>query len=380
VLAVGASTMKLFAVPAAVAAAMFYALAVTDDRGAAIAARRAAVCAIVALVLMLPFFAANVVASGCPLYPSPIGCLPSSWSVGSDAAAAYAEYIRDVARWEIRRAFSESPALAWVGPWVTAHPVVFVLIGLSPLLAAILLLGPRRGGMRSALLIAILGLVFAAWQAPAPRFLYAFAIIAPVLAVSFPLASALQRGTASPIRRASSGPARAASAFMLASVVSGAAFAIASQKVNVVSAIAGKAPLMVFQRHVVAFPAAPAPPSRLYQWRVNDVEVFTPVPRPVADTLSYVSTIDGDVGFEKCSTAPLPCTPYLPARNVGLRVPARGLARGFARHALPNGLATGDARCLGEVVVPFSRVVDGRAGEGSASREPHTRCGDDDAR
>ena len=57
VLAVGASTMKLFAAPAAVAAALFYAFAVTDDRGAASAVRRAAVCALVALVLMRPLLA-----------------------------------------------------------------------------------------------------------------------------------------------------------------------------------------------------------------------------------------------------------------------------------------------------------------------------------
>jgi len=353
--------------------------AVTDDRGAAIAVRRAAVCAIIALVLMLPLFAANVVASGCPLYPSSIGCLPSSWSVGSAAAADYAEYIREVARWEIRRAFSGSPGLAWVGPWVSAHPVVFVLMALSPLLAAILLLGPRRGGMRSALLVAILGLVFAAWQAPAPRFLYAFAIIAPVLAVSFPFASALQRGSASVAQRASSESARAAAAFLVASVVSGVAFAIASQKVNVVSAIAGDAPLIVVPPHVVALPASPAPPARLYRWRVNDMEVFTPVPRPVADTLSYVSTINGDIGFEKCSTAPLPCTPYLPARSVGLRVPARGLAAGFARRALPSGFAAGELRCLGEVVAPFSHVLDARAVQQSG-REAHTRCGNEEPR
>ena len=237
---------------------------------------------------------ANTVASGCPLYPSSIGCVPSSWSVGGAAASEYAEYIREVARWEIRRAFSESPGLAWVGPWVSAHPVVFVLIVLSPLLAAILLLGPRRGGMRSALLVAMLGLVFAAWQAPAPRFLYAFAIIAPVLAVSFPLASALQRGV-SVAQRASAEVARAGAAFVLASVVSGAAFAVASQKVNVVSAVAGDGRLLVMPRHLLVFPAAPAPPARLYRWRINDIEIFTPVPRPVADTLSYVSTIDGDI-------------------------------------------------------------------------------------
>ena len=381
VLGVGASTMKLFAVPAAVAAAMFYSFAVTDDRGAGLAARRVAVCAIVALVLMLPFLAANVAASGCPLYPSPIGCLPTSWSVGGDAAAAYAEYVRDVARWDIRHAVSELPALSWVGHWVAKHPVLFVLIVLSPLLAAILLLGPRRGGMRSALLVAMLGLGVGAWQAPAPRFLYAFGIIAPLLAMSFPLASALQRGGAHPVTpRAEAERHRTAAAFVLTAIVASASFAVASQKVNVVSAVAGEAPLIVVSRDVLAVPAAPAPPSRLYRWQVNDVEVFTPVPRPIADTLSYASSIDGDVGFEKCSTAPLPCTPYLPARTVSLRVPARGVSSGFAQHPPSKRHLTGDPRCLGELVAPFSRRTAARLIQPPTSMEAHTRCGSDGVR
>src|SRR5688500_11649724 len=135
VLAVGASAMKLFAVPAAVAAALFYTFAPADDRGAGLATRRAVVCVAVALVLMLPFVGANVVASGCPLFPSPVGCLPGGWSVGAAAAADYADYIRDVARFEIRRTFHDAGASSWVGPWVAAHPVVFVLMVLSPVLA-----------------------------------------------------------------------------------------------------------------------------------------------------------------------------------------------------------------------------------------------------
>jgi len=381
VLGVGASTMKLFAVPAAVAAAMFYSFAVTDDRGAGLAARRVAVCAIVALVLMLPFLAANVAASGCPLYPSPIACLPTTWSVGGDAAAAYAEYVRDVARWDIRRTVSESTALSWVGRWVAMHPVLFVPIVLSPLLGAILLLGPRRGGMRSALLVAILGLGFTAWQAPAPRFLHAFGIIAPVLAVSFPFASALQRRGAHPVTlRAEAERYRTAAAFVLTAIVTSAAFAVASQKVNVVSAVVGESPLIVVSRDILVFPAAPAPPSRLYRWRVNDVEVFTPVPRPIADTLSYASTIDGNVGFEKCSTAPLPCTPYLPARTVALRVPTRGISSGFAQRPLSNGLAARERRCLGELVAPFSHRATATPVHPPTIPEGRTRCGSDGER
>jgi hypothetical protein len=83
---------------------------------------------------------------------------------------------------------------------------------------------------------------------------------------------------------------------------------------------------------------------------VNDVDVLTPVPRPIADTLGYRSSIDGDIGFEKCSTAPLPCTPYLPSPDVHLRVRSLGLRGGFVRQP-STGLAFSATaiHCLGEV-------------------------------
>lgn len=375
VLAVGASTMKLFAAPAAVAAALFYTFAPGDDRGTSLAARRGAVCVAVALVLALPFLAANVVASGCPLFPSPIGCVSGAWSVGADAAATYAEYIRDVARWEIRRTFRGAETLAWLGPWVAAHPVVFVLGVLSPVLAAVLLVGPRRGGVRSALLVAILGLAFAAWQAPAPRFLYAFAIIAPALALAYPLAGALQaRGTPSGDGEPF-GARRAAIAFVASSVVIGGAYALASQKLNVRSALRGESPFVVVARDELLLPGAPERPSRLYRWRVNDIEVFTPVPRPIADTLAYTSTIDGRIGFEKCSTAPLPCTPYIPLSDVRLRSRARRLGGGFVRAPLGEAVTAEGPRCVGALLEPFSSSMLAATG-GPALGQANNDCGE----
>lgn len=378
VLAVGASAMKLFAVPAAVAAALFYTFAPGDDRGAGLAVRRAVVCVTVALVLMLPFLGANIVASGCALFPSPIGCLPAAWSVGGSAAADYADYIRDVARFEIRRAFGDPAGFSWVGPWVASHPVVFVLIVVSPVLAGALLAGPRRGGVRSALLVAILGLAFAAWQAPAPRFLFAFAIIAPLVALSFPIAAAGQRGVSGLPPQSEAADARGALAFLVASVICGSAYAVASQKVNILSAMQGRAPLVVLDRDDLVLPARPAGPTRLYRWRVNDVDVFTPVPRPVADTLGYTSTIDGRIGFEKCSTAPLPCTPYLPPRDVHLRVPSRGIAAGFVRRQTNEVLSTEAPRCLGELSAPFDVVAapSATAGAAIAPFTGRSQCGD----
>ena len=98
------------------------------------------------------------------------------------------------------------------------------------------------------------------------------------------------------------------------------------------------APIVAVTRADLVLPAPPAMPRRLFRWRMNDVDVLTPVPQPIADTLGYRSIVALDSPLEKCSTAPLPCTPYLPDRTVRLRRPNKGLAGGFVHssEAIPG--------------------------------------------
>lgn len=375
VLAVGASSMKLFALPAVVAAGLFYAFGRGDDRGAREFLARIVVCAVVGTLLITPFLAANIISSGCPLYPSPIGCVHTAWSVGSAAAADYAAYIRDVARWESRDSAAAAMRVPWVGAWIAAHPVITTLVAVAPMLATLLLRGPRRDGVRSASLVAMLGIAFAAWQAPAPRFLYAFVIIVPGLALAYPLAALAHRGDRTTHRDDVAGVRRAAATGYVAfALVAGVAYALASQKLNILSAVATGAPAIPASGDALVFPAAPAAPERLYRWRVNDVDVVTPVPRPIADTLSYRSAIGPDPGFEKCSTAPLPCTPYLPAADVRLRAPARGIAAGFVRSPDRTALSAGAPRCVGELPTPFAPAV--LVGADRFNEHVTARCGE----
>src|SRR6185503_11583270 len=110
---------------------------------------------------------------------------------GVARAGDYTDYIGDVARWVSRNSRAGASRVPWVGHWIAEHPVVTTLSLLSALLAPLLLLrGPRRDGLRSVLLLAVCGIAFAAWQAPAPRFLYAFVIVVPALALMGPLVSA----------------------------------------------------------------------------------------------------------------------------------------------------------------------------------------------
>jgi len=376
VIALGACSMKLFALPAVIATAAYAVLASPGQGDARLYVRRILVCGGLAVWFVGPFIAANFVASGCPAFPSPIACLDAPWSVGASRAADYAAYVRDVARWQ-RRGEVPSASMGWIGPWIIDHPVIaLVAAGCLPLgiyilrrVAAMRGERPPRGGdggARAVVAYALLGAVFSAWQAPAPRFLYAFVIVMPALALAM---HAPARGTPDRLRFARPG----ALAFMATSVAVGGAYAVASQKVNVWSALTRGAPLVSISRSDLIVPTAPALPPRLFRWRVNDMDVFTPVPQPIADTLGYHSLIVLDSPLEKCSAAPLPCTPYLPRSDVRLRRPASGIAAGFVRDQRPN-VAERAVTCVGEVDLTTSLRLDEPA---AAPMSVHPHCGDD---
>ena len=372
-LGVGAAVMKLFALPAAAAAAIFYTLGSADAATIRNASRRLAVCVVVGFAILSPFLAANVVASGCPVFPSPIACVDVGWSVGTHEAADYSEYIRNVARFQSRHSFVDAAKLPWIGHWVAKSPIVASLIVLSPIVVAVLLRGPRRDGVRSALLVAMMGVGFTLWQAPAPRFLYTYVVIGPALLAAWWVTSSGHAGTSHWVSEAGLARMRLSGtiAFVSYAVLASAYYALASQKLNLKSFITGAGRLVVVHRSEVFLPAAAEMPPRLYQWRVNDIDLFTPVPRPVADTLSYRSTIDADAGLEKCSIAPLPCTPYLPGRTVRLRVPTRGIRGGFV--VADTQPAGEPPRCVGAVVAPFALVAPPRGDPQSARQADHCR-------
>ena len=140
----------------------------------------------------------------------------------------------------------------------------------------------------------------------------------------------------------------AAVAFVIVAAVTALGYAVASQKLNVRSAAASGAALLPARGKQFLVPTPPEVPARIFRWRVNDVDLFTPVPRPIADTLGYHSVIPIDARFEKCSTAPLPCTPYLPDPDVRLRRPSLGMAGGFVRAVRPD-LAGRVASCVAEL-------------------------------
>ena len=379
VLALGACAMKLFAAPAVIATGAYAIVAAGRAADRMIYVRRLGACVGLGLVIVGPFVAANLLASGCPAYPSPIGCLDTAWSVGASRATDYAGYVRDVARWERRGETSVGASLGWLGPWVLAHPIIALLAVLTPALAVFVKhrsdarrtaghAALHRDGVVAILAVAILGTFFTAWQAPAPRFMYAFVLIVPALALSVVLQTRASRRDA-PMPPVST--RRGGVAFLAISIVIGVTYGLASQKLNVMSALARGAALAPVSVADLLLPAAPEAPARLFRWRVNDVDVLTPVPRPIADTLGYQSVIAFNASFEKCSTAPLPCTPYLPTSDIRLRRPSLGLRGGFMRTERPD-FAGRAASCVGELGLAMPAAPSSPASSGDGSH-----CGDE---
>ena len=134
VVALGACSMKLFGLPAVVATGCYAVLAAPHEGTGRPYVRRTLVCAGLAAIIAGPFIVANIVASGCPAYPSPVGCLDVPWSVGASRAADYAAYVRDVARWNIRGEPSTGASISWIVSWILKHPLISLLAVLSPVL------------------------------------------------------------------------------------------------------------------------------------------------------------------------------------------------------------------------------------------------------
>lgn len=378
VIALGACSMKLFAVPAVVVTGAYALLASPGDGTGRLYLRRVVVCAGLAVSIVGAFIVTNLVASGCPAFPSSIGCLDAPWSIGAARAADYAAYVRDVARWQ-RRGEVPSDSIGWIAPWISDHPWIALLtvicfplgIHIARRVASMRDEQPPRAGVdgvSTVAAIAILGAALAAWQAPAPRFLYAFVIAVPALALSLAMHSRTRATLAGP-----QFTRQGALAFVATSVAVGGAYALASQRLNLRSAVERGTPFVSVTRADLLLPAAPALPLRLFRWRVNDVEVLTPVPQPVADTLDYRSVIVLDSPLEKCSAAPIPCTPYLPRGNVRLRRSAQGKAGGFVRDQRPS-VAGRALTCVGEVDVTASTRLPGPQ---TAPASNDSRCGDD---
>lgn len=267
VLAAGAMAIKLTALPLVLAAVV---LALR---------RRVAGWAIGAvLTLALPAQLVTLQTTGCPLYPSSVGCLALPWSLSHAGAAEMSQLIRTWAYWNLGQA--PAGATLWDGlvAWVRATPIAASLALYS---ALCVVLSRSWLGWRFVVSVAGVGLLMFFYSGPDPRYGMGYLLILPC----FWAASWLCKLPPRPVVMG-----------LLASC------AIA------VSISYGQSAARP-QTLRLAWPA-PLPTIEVQTYAINNVSLFKPV------------------GKNQCWTAPLPCTPEL---NDAIRLRGTGLHQGFAQ-------------------------------------------------
>jgi len=336
ILAAGAVTIKLSALPLLLAAGFFY-LSVSWS------IQRFLVFASIAGGLILPMLAASVLTTGCPLYPSPALCLDLPWSVGAESAESMTTVIRDWNRWS---GFPpENPTFAaWFTRWTNMERNAVFLIGCSLASALLLFISPNRSlatERNYALAIAFSGIALMMNSAPSLRFGMGYLCILPAvwLAQQFTLKSPLAGlsvfligGAASLLQQ----PLNDLAIFGVPALLLTIAIAFLTSKVKaqwlhtaLVSILVIIAVLATWQglneRKILPLIQAPdllLPPTmqtleggRKSLKQVNDVKFYVPA----------------ESERSQCWAAEIPCTPYLTLPDIYLRDAKQGLRGGFVK-------------------------------------------------
>ncbi len=172
------SAMACLVKPTA-APALAYCFALLSWRFVRVAQDRRKLCVFagLALVAMILFIGANLITSGCPVFPSPLGCSSLSWSVGADAARSVQSEIEQ---------FAHASRHNQIYPLTAAAALASVLLGATV----------RTSYARHVLGITAVGIAFTFIVAPVPRYGLGYFLL-PVAAL---IAAALERMIVAPRR------------------------------------------------------------------------------------------------------------------------------------------------------------------------------------
>jgi hypothetical protein len=307
ILAAGAVTLKLSALPILVVAWLFSVSAAGRPY------RTAALSTGVALLVLSPVVLSSLTTTGCILFPSAIGCLELPWAIGPDKAKWYSSTVTNWARWTTEQ--PQGTFSAWLGSWFVRHPLLAVSSLASVVFggAGLSFSMRRRDRIRPWIWpvgLGVAGLVYGIVLAPTLRFLMPYLMLIPALTLLWIVyrvkryfrvhaAPRLERWTLLP---------SVIPALMLLFL-----FALPTEVLNVRSAVRGDVGAILQLedvRWLSPYEIRSAPSLEVR--RSNDVR--------------YVVPVNG-----QCGGAPLPCTPFLTHPDIRLRSPDQGLAGGFVR-------------------------------------------------
>lgn len=180
VLAAGAFPIRASAAPMLAVAGLFYLLRISEP---AQRARALLLAGVIAAPFLLVAVSANVILSGCPMFPSSLLCQSLPWSQSPAEADAYAAVIRDFHRWGWRH-WTTAPRtqdFAWLPGWprVDKHAFGMLMIALLAFGFA-MWKSAARANLRTAgaaIALGVTGIAFVMANAPGIRFLTGYVAI-----------------------------------------------------------------------------------------------------------------------------------------------------------------------------------------------------------
>jgi hypothetical protein len=294
-LAAGAVTIKLSALPLLLVTGIFYAFETKFKL------KQLLWGAFLSGAILLPMVLVGLQTSGCPLYPSPLFCLDVPWSQSLADTQKFADRTQNPATW-VGSAPDRQNSLLWVfGKWLKSKVLNQVMAGLVviSLLCLIYLkkaIFKRDYGILGLSAIGVSGILFIIFKGPLIRFGLGYLLVLPALSIAvysekkhFPIFQAQS------IYRKMLGKWHQIQAVTLGILVT---IVLLSFGVGNLSSRWLLPPKV----------SAIAPISK----QVNDVKYVTPQKGP-------------------CWTSPLPCTAKKSTPQVKLRNPILGIKAGFVR-------------------------------------------------
>jgi hypothetical protein len=230
--------------------------------------------------LLVPWVIKGLMASGCPLFPSSLGCqLWLPWATPASTVAAIRDWTRSWARQPVLEPHVVLASWSWLGPWAErqlSSPIVQFLLRLlaADVVAVALFVRRLSTAALATLAVSIAGVAFWFASAPDPRFAWGFLFSVALIPMAYAASEALRV------------PRR------------GLALAIAGGGLAFLMGRASLAVVAIPPFSIGSLTRVPTIPTGQVVTRQTNSGLFVHVP------------VSGD----QCWSAPLPCTPIFDPR------------------------------------------------------------------
>lgn len=147
------------------------------------------VATVLITVLLMPFLAANILTSGCPLYPSSALCLDLPWSVSGQAVAAIAESTHGWTPWSPLSSSNQNTG-SFLLQWLTENLLDLAMTLMTAILVCCIVFGLAKPRLRYSpeyiwtLLLSACGAGFFWLTSPFFRFALGFLTLPPAFLVA----------------------------------------------------------------------------------------------------------------------------------------------------------------------------------------------------